>query len=130
QRELAQYRATTSPCNGCHQQFDRFGLLLEAFDPIGRHNPAQAQAIDFTGLPPLTGTVADANELTEQIEADQRFEHCLADRTLSYALSVSNNSQKLCLADAAVATPSSGSIRELVLAIADSPAFNTRAQEP
>jgi len=130
QRELAAYRAMTSPCNGCHQQFDRFGLLLEAFDPIGRHTPAQAEAIDFAGLPPLNGVVADAAALTAQLSQQQLFEHCFADRTLSYALSLSNNSQQLCLANGMSATPASGPIRQLVLAIADSPAFTTRAQEP
>jgi hypothetical protein len=130
QRELSAYRTMTSPCNGCHQQFDRFGLLFEAFDPIGRHIPAQAQPIDFAGLPPLDGVVADVAALTTRLEQQQLFEHCFADRTLSYALSVSNNSQQLCLANGMSATPASGPIRSLVLAIADSPAFNTRAQEP
>jgi len=130
QRELAAFRAMTSPCMGCHQQFDRFGLLLEAYDPIGRHLPAQAQTVDFTGLPPLNGPLADVPALTGRLEQDQLFERCLSDRTLSYALSVSNNSQERCLADTASPAPASGSIRDLVLTIVDSPAFNNRSKEP
>jgi hypothetical protein len=130
QKDLAAYRAKTSPCLGCHQQFDRFGLLLEAFDPIGRSVPAQAAAIDFTGLAPIDGVLSDVNALTARINQDQLFARCFADRTLSYALSVSNNSQALCLTDGVSATPASGSIRQLVLAIADSPTFNSRRKEP
>src|ERR1044071_7867796 len=40
QVELPQSRAMTQPCAGCHSQFDRFGLLLESFDAIGREQPA------------------------------------------------------------------------------------------
>jgi len=128
QRELAAFRGMTQPCLGCHQQFDRFGLLLEAYDPIGRYVPAQAQSVDFTGLSPLDGPVADVSALTGRLEQDQLFERCLSDRTLSYALSVANNSQTLCLADTAAPAPASASIRALVLSVVDSPAFNNRTR--
>lgn len=131
QRELSAYRAMTSPCLGCHLQFDRFGLLLEAFDPIGRYSAVNAEPVDFTGLKPLDGTVDAVTALAMRFEQDQLFERCFSDRTLSYALSVANDSKELCLGPGVAATKATtASIRDLVIAIADSPAFNTRSVEP
>ena len=35
--QKAQYRKETSPCKGCHANFDPFGLTLEAYDGIGKY---------------------------------------------------------------------------------------------
>ncbi|HKP63535.1 MAG TPA: DUF1592 domain-containing protein, partial [Polyangiales bacterium] len=128
QKELAAYRAMTSPCLGCHANFDRFGLLLEAFDPIGRYLPAQAEAQDFTGLSPLSGTVKDLSGLAATLEQKQLFEQCFADRTLSFALTTASDSAKMCLRPNGVHVPASATMRDLVLAVAQSPTFNDRTQ--
>jgi hypothetical protein len=128
QKELAAYRAMTSPCLGCHANFDRFGLLLEAFDPIGRYLPQQAEPIDFAGLSPLDGTLGSVPELTARLERDQLFEQCFADRTLSFALTTATDSEEMCLRPNGVRVPATATMRDLVLAVAQSPAFNDRSQ--
>ncbi|HWO14084.1 MAG TPA: DUF1592 domain-containing protein, partial [Polyangiaceae bacterium] len=37
ERERADFRAATSPCNGCHSSIDGFGLMLENYDAVGRY---------------------------------------------------------------------------------------------
>ncbi|HKU42163.1 MAG TPA: DUF1592 domain-containing protein, partial [Polyangiales bacterium] len=128
QKELAAYRAMTSPCLGCHANFDRFGLLLETFDPIGKYLPQQAEPVDFTGLKPLDGVVNDLAALTARISKDQLFEQCFADRTLSYALTIATDSKELCLQPGGAKVPATATMRDLVLTVAQSPAFNDRTQ--
>lgn len=127
QKELAMYRATTSPCMNCHSQFDRFGLLLDGFDPIGRMTPAHAEPVDFTGLDPLNGVVNDVAGFTGIVEQNQMFEKCLSDRTFGYALSAASDSTNFCLGNLRdPAKLKTATIRDLIVAIATSPAFNTR----
>jgi hypothetical protein len=130
QRELAAYRAMTSPCMGCHSNFDRFGLLLEQYDAIGKHLPAQAMPVDFTGLSPLDGTAADVASLTQRFERDQLFEKCFADRTFGYALTAAADSNRMCLGNLRDPVKlQSATIRDVVVAIATSPLFNARTGE-
>jgi hypothetical protein len=127
QKELAMFRATTSPCMSCHSQFDRFGLLLESFNPVGRYEPANAAPIDFTGLDPLNGVVPDVAGFSSVVEQHQLFEKCLADRTLGYALTSAADNSMFCLGN--LREPSklqNATIRDLIVAVATSPAFNTR----
>ena len=130
QKELAAYRAKTSPCMGCHAQFDRFGLLLEQFDAMGRHLPAQSAAIDFTGLAPLDGVVADVNDLAARTQKDQLFERCLSDRALGFALTVAADGNARCLGNLRdPAKLAKANMRDLIVAIATSPLFTTRSGE-
>jgi hypothetical protein len=111
----------------CHSQFDRFGLLLDSFDPIGRLTPGHAEPVDFTGLDPLNGVVNDVAGFTGIVEQNQTFEKCFADRTFGYALTSASDSNQFCLGN--LRDPSklkTATIRDLIVAIATSPAFNTR----
>lgn len=130
QKELAAYRAMTSPCMGCHANFDRFGLLLEQFDAIGRHVPAQSMPVDFTGLAPLDGVAADVGALAQRVQKDQLFERCLSDRALGFALTVAADSNTRCLGNLRDPVKlAKANIRDLVVAIATSPQFTTRSGE-
>jgi hypothetical protein len=127
QKDLAAYRAMTSPCMTCHAQFDRLGLMLEGFDSIGRADPANAEAIDFAGLEPLNTVVEDFGEFTTIIEETQSFEKCFADRTFGYALTSASDSNQFCLGNLRdPAKLANATIRDVILAIATSPAFSTR----
>jgi hypothetical protein len=127
QKELAMFRGTTAPCMTCHAQFDRFGLLLDGFDPIGRLVPAHAEPVDFTGLDPLNGVVNDVAGFTSIVEQGQVFEKCFADRTLGYALTSASDSSQFCLGNLRdPAKLKTATIRDLIVSIATSPAFNTR----
>jgi hypothetical protein len=72
QAELAEFRGMTQPCSGCHSQFDRFGLVLESFDAIGREQQGIGP-IDLTGLGTLTGTVNSTADLATTITGGSQF---------------------------------------------------------
>jgi hypothetical protein len=128
QKELAAYRATTSPCLGCHQQFDRFGLLLEAYDPTGKYLPQQVEPVDFKGLMPLDGVLGGVSDLTARMAQDGLFEQCFSDRTLSYALSIATDSATLCLKPAGAAVARTATMRDLITSVVQSPAWTDRTQ--
>jgi hypothetical protein len=128
QKELAAYRAMTSPCLGCHAQFDRFGLLLEAFDATGKHLPAQAEPVDFTGLKPLDGALNNVPALTQRLAQDSLFEQCFSDRTLSYALTIATDGAALCLRPNASGVQQKATMRDLILSVVQSPAWTDRTQ--
>ena len=132
QAELAAYRAMTDPCSGCHSQFDRFGLLLEKFDPIGKERMTPAAPIDLAGLGTLTGTVGSPRELAEMFASDGQFVACLARRTLAFALTEAHEASHLCTDDpiADAITGLGGDMHALVSALATQPAFFARTQEP
>ena len=49
-QQLEQHRSDVK-CNGCHGQFDPYGLGLEHFDPIGQYRATEnGVAIDATGM--------------------------------------------------------------------------------
>jgi hypothetical protein len=131
QVELSEYRAKTQPCAGCHSQFDRFGLLLESFDAIGREQPAMTE-IDLTGLASFMGTVNGPGELAQALTADSQFVDCLAERVLSYALAEATETGESCIPPS-IATELHGptaSMRTLIDTVVAHPAFSERALEP
>lgn len=128
QKELAAYRAMTSPCLGCHANFDRFGLLLEAYDPMGKYLPQQAEPVDFEGLVPLDGVLSGIPQLTARMAQDALFEQCFSDRTLSYALSIATDSASLCLRPTPSGVPPQATLRDLILSVVQSPAWTDRTQ--
>lgn len=129
--ELAAYRAMTDPCKTCHQQFDRFGLALEGFDPIGRTRLPAPGPIDLTGLAPLMGTIASADDLVATLVEDDRFTHCLAERLMDYALSAAGGGNAFCDSDALhqAIDASDGTLPAVIQAIVTHPAFAMRMED-
>jgi hypothetical protein len=128
QKDLAAYRAMTSPCMNCHTQFDRFGLSLEGFDPIGKVRTPGPDPIDLAGLGPLTGTVNSAADLVKQLNQDDRFTRCLSERVLDYALTTTQGGDAYCDSDPLHKGLASGAtMPDLVSAIVTHPAFATRS---
>jgi hypothetical protein len=128
---LAAYRAMTSPCNGCHAQFDPFGLLLESFDAIGRSRPTKID--DDLVLPaPLQGKATSLARLSQQIIEDDRFTQCLAQRTFAYALSEPHVPADGCALDGLqrALEQSDGSMPALISALVNDPAFLQRRVTP
>jgi hypothetical protein len=91
ERQKADYRARTMPCNGCHEAFDAYGLVLENFDAIGKYRTAYADgaAIDPSGmLPPALGgsRVADAADFALKATEAGAFSLCMTLNMTRYAL--------------------------------------------
>ncbi len=90
EREKAEARMETPPCNGCHVLIDPFGLALDQFDAIGRFRTEDENGnlIDpAVTLPEEAGGLAVANavELGAAISGEP-FIACMAKSFFDYAL--------------------------------------------
>jgi hypothetical protein len=52
ERELVAKRGMTSPCAGCHANFDGYGLTRYRYDAIGRYNATKYVKMDMSVTPP------------------------------------------------------------------------------
>lgn len=91
ERQKADFRDTTSPCNTCHLNFDQYGLALETFDAIGRFraNYPNGTPIDASSTLPAGagGTmIKDAADLAKAVAENGVFTRCLTSNLIKYAL--------------------------------------------
>lgn len=135
ERERAEVRATTSPCSSCHYQFDRFGLLLESYDPLGRHRteikgkPIET-ASSLDGLGSFTGTVADAVSFAQVAAASPEFTACLTRNLIAYGTGDDALTTSDCqVSDSVGQLPPSPTMRDLVRAATASQALTHRTVE-
>jgi hypothetical protein len=134
EREKAAYRASNTPCLGCHPSFDPYGLSLDNFDAIGRYRTMdpEGRPIDATvTLPPIAGgkQVANAVEMGKSLADSGAFSSCVGSKLLTYALAETGVSGTSCAARA-VATrfaASDHSFSALVRAVALSKTLTYRS---
>jgi hypothetical protein len=137
-RQKADYRATHSPCNGCHPHFDPYGEALGAYDLVGQYQPndANGQPINTSSTLPanagaamVTGPVDMGKALTTATGAP--FTACLAKNVLAYALAdaVVGGTVDSCAVGlvAQAAGGASGSFSSVLAQIAASPTLSSRA---
>ena len=91
ERQKAEYRASTSPCNGCHSSFDPYGVSLENFDLVGRFRTVDTEMrpIDASVLLPVTAggsTAMNAVEVANALASSGGFSACIATKLMTYAL--------------------------------------------
>lgn len=136
ERERAQVRAETSPCGGCHSQFDPFGLLLEGFDPLGRHRTTiDGEAIDTSatldGLGSFSGTAPDAASFAQQVAASPELTACLTRHLIAYGTADDTLEATACEVTEALDGfgDTAPTMRELVVAATLSSGLSHRTQE-
>jgi hypothetical protein len=139
QRELANVRATTMPCNSCHSSFDAYGLALDTYDVIGRYRDKdhEGRPIDASVTLPLQaggGTARDIVEVAQKLADSGAFAKCMGRNLVNYALAdVSAGVAEIngCAAaqvEATFQSSSDKSFRGLVKAVATSAIFSTRSK--
>jgi hypothetical protein len=133
--QKAKYRAETTPCKGCHAQFDPFGLALEVFDGIGKYRTmdetgaaidptADLSAFNAHGLQGKVGIV----ELAQQLKTSGKFATCLSSQMMSYAANyVLHEDDCGVQAVGQSLTPGSDKFTDMIRGIALSPTFRTRS---
>ncbi len=136
EKERAEYRKTTQPCGNCHKNFDPFGLLLEAYDPIGRFRsdikgvPVDA-SMDLTGLGSFAGTYAGAVKMAEAAAASPDFAACMTRNLAVYATGDAGLTTDACQLQKVVASLPQGPVTfaTVVSAVAKSSILSVRAKE-
>jgi hypothetical protein len=138
QRDLAQIRAMTSPCNGCHASFDAYGLALDTFDVLGRYRDKddQGRTIDTSVTLPAQvggGTAKDITEVAQQLAGNGAFAKCMGRNLVNYAFAdVSKGAAEIdgCAAQriSEAFAKTDQSFPALVKAVATSTAFSTRSK--
>ena len=87
-QQLEQHR-TNATCASCHSRMDPIGFGLENFNAIGGFREKDGGApVDASGELASGDKFTGAAELAQVLAGKKRWEflHCLADRTLTYAL--------------------------------------------
>jgi hypothetical protein len=134
EKQRADFRAMTSPCNGCHAFVDGFGLMLENYDPIGRYRqqlggePIDA-TVDLTSLG-FPGTFVGAVEFAETAAESTDFSACMARHLAVYATGDDSVATSDCeLAAFKQLPPASTDLRQIVSTLAGSSLLRTRSGE-
>lgn len=134
--EKATYRKTTSPCNGCHAQFDPFGLALEGFDGIGRYRTQDEAgkpidpSVDLSAFKDygIDGQVSGIVELAQKVKMSGKFATCLTSQIMTYAANqVLHEDDCGVQAVGQSLTPGSDKFTDMVRGIVLSPTFRTRS---
>lgn len=134
ERERANYRAMTTPCNTCHRIFDAYGLALDNYDNLGRYRTMdpQGRAIDSSvTLPPLFNNqvAVDTVDMQQKIAQNSGFAACFSKNMLNWALAEGSQlTPTSCATQAVVADFNKGdkSLSSLLHAVAVSKAFTNR----
>lgn len=135
ERERAQLRAETSPCNNCHEQFDTFGLLFENYDAIGKYRttlngePIDA-SVDFSKNARFDGVYATAVEFAEALAERPELTQCVTRHLLAYGTGDEGLTGNDCAVQRAVAQlPEHSTLTDVLVALAGSPALSIRKAE-
>jgi hypothetical protein len=137
ERERAEVRADTPTCAGCHAGIDPFGLLLESYDPLGRHRTTLAGApietrVDVAGGPPYGGQFDDVIAFATQVAQGPELAACITTRLLSYASQDDALTPNDCRVQEALAAPDApaASMGALVKRVLTSSLLRIRKGEP
>ena len=134
ERERADYRGKTTPCSGCHRNFDAYGLALDTYDSIGRYRTKdpEGRAIDpSVTLPPMfdNQVATDTVDMQQKIANNAGFSACFSKNMLNWSLAEGSQLTPSSCATQAIATAFSKgdkSLSSLLREIAISKAFTNR----
>jgi hypothetical protein len=129
---LAAHRALPE-CATCHDYLDPIGLGLENYDAIGAYRTTDAgEPIDASGQFPDGRTFTGAESMAALVKADPNTPHCVAERTLTYALGRGLEDGDDAHLDAITTSFESNgrSFERLLVAIVQSEPFRMRRGEP
>ena len=134
ERTRAEYRGMTSPCSGCHRNFDAYGLALDSYDSIGRYRTVdpEGRAIDSTvTLPGLFGNqvAQDTVDMQNKIAENPGFTACFSKNMLNWSLAEGSQLTPTSCATQAIAAAFSRtdkSLSSLLREVAISKAFTNR----
>ncbi len=123
-------------CAGCHQLMDPVGLGLENFDAVGRYRAEEAgQPIDASGeifgTTDIDGPFNGAVELAGKLAQSEMTKSCLVKEWFRFSYGRGEQPVDTCTLDALgkAFTASSGNMRDLLLRLTQTDAFQYRTSE-
>jgi hypothetical protein len=136
ERQRAERRRETAPCNGCHVMFDPFGITFEHYDPLGKYRDAIAMPdgdvpVDSSQdiqIADIVGHFEGAVQLSEALAKSPAARECMSRQIASYAVGEKLTHEQACT----VATlaqhfeASGGNLKTLIKDVALWPALRTR----
>jgi hypothetical protein len=136
-RARFQQHTSVAACAACHKVFDPMGMALEGYDAIGQHRTQEnGVTVDESGGivgagasdGPVTGGVA----LAKALAGSPAVHACFARQVFRNELGRVETDADACALSAATAafTGKNLDLRELLVALATSPAFTTRTATP
>lgn len=135
ERERAQVRAETSPCNNCHDQFDAFGLLFEQYDAIGKYRstldgePIDA-SVDFSRNARFDGVYDNAVDFAVSLAERPELTQCVTRHLLVYGTGEDGLTSSDCEVQQALeGLPERSTLTDILRALASSPALSIRKAE-
>lgn len=136
ERERADFRAITSPCNNCHDQFDAYGLLFETYDAIGQHRTVDERgdtidpSVDLSKMLAFDETFGNAVEFANALAARPEFVECVTRHMIAYGTGEDGLQRSDCEVKQLTAKLSSTStLADVVKAVVGSTALSTRISE-
>ncbi len=116
--QMAIHRTSGERCISCHGQIDPVGLALEKYDEQGKYREIDGNGHPIKSELELFGQpVSGPDELSSAIAASEEYRACIAEKTLTFALSRGPSANETCLASRLVrnADGSEASVREMAL---------------
>jgi hypothetical protein len=134
-RERFAAHTANAACAGCHDLIDPVGFGFEQYDGLGRFRTTEnGLPVDASGAltrvgDDLRGTFNGAVELSQRLAASAEVQDCVATQVYRFALGRLEAKEDTCALAYVQAQfrESGGDLRELMVAVATSHAFLTRA---
>ncbi|MCI0570253.1 MAG: DUF1592 domain-containing protein [Myxococcaceae bacterium] len=130
-RERMAQHSVDPACSGCHQLMDPIGFGLENYDPIGRWRTKEVdtgEPVDSSGELPDKTRFNGRAELSRILKEDPNLTACLTEHLMTYATGRSIEPKDRCHVQvtARAADASGGSLKDLVMSVVHSRAFQYR----
>jgi hypothetical protein len=135
-RERFALHRTDPACSGCHQMMDPLGLGLENFDAVGRYRSEEAgKPVDASGeifgTDDINGPFNGAVELAGKLASSSMTRSCMVKQWFRYSYGRGEAQIDACSLDALgrALTASNGNLRDLLLRLTQTDAFQYRTNE-
>lgn len=136
EKELAEFRASTSPCSNCHSQFDAYGLLFERYDALGKYRTqdeagnSTLDPIDLSLVAAFDGVISSATDFAQIAASGDEFVGCVTRHMFAYSTGDNGFTSHQCdVTNVTHHLSGDGSLTEIIKGVVGSPTLVKRVSE-